>query len=121
MREMNHTALLLQLVVVQALLWCFVVPLVHILCSATSLFSSQRRSGLKRHLRAETKEVDPQKLPGWAAQRKARMSVPVGYRCVGCLWHQGDAASSTALSQCQPFPDFRGNGFSPCLFLELLF
>lgn len=34
---------------------------------------------------------------------------------MGCLWHQGDAASSTALSQCQTFPAFSGNEFSPCL------
>lgn len=34
--------------------------------------------------------------------------------CVGCLWHQGDAASSTASSQGQTFPAFRGSEFSPC-------
>lgn len=115
---MNHTALLLQLPPLR----CFVAPPKHLLCSATSSFPSQRRSGLKRHLRAETKEVvqrflifDPQKSPGWAAQGQGRMSVPVEYQCVGCLWHQGDAASSIDLSQCQTFPAFSGNEFSPCL------
>lgn len=43
------------------------------------------------------------------------MSVPVEYQRGGCLWHQGNAASSTAFSQCQTFPAFSGNEFSPCL------
>lgn len=57
---------------------------------------------------AETKEAEPQKClvrGGWLW----------GTRVWGCLWHRGEAASSTAFSQGQFSLAFRGDGFAlPC-------
>lgn len=80
------------------------MPPKHLLCSQPLPFPEE--------IRAETR--DPQKSPGWAAQEKQGCQ-QLWSTSVWALWHQGDAASSTALSQCQTSPAFSGNEFSPCL------
>lgn len=80
------------------------VPPKHLLCSQPLPFPEE--------IRAETR--DPQKSPGWAAQEKQGCQ-QLWSTSVWALWHQGDAASSTALSQCQTSAAFSGNEFSPCL------